>query len=214
MKTRKAFAVFIALIAGVFSSLLLLVYLTSATPISDVTLDDLGQLDTSVPEAASSTEPYSVTFPAGEWPWYAQEEISVHPESPVAGEPTEICAEVVNTDPLEPHPAILEFWVADFGIGMPTNPVGAVEVLVPPQGAAQGCTVWIPPDSAPKGFEVVLHQEGFAPQRSQRFVDSDEPLMPGVPHDLEFPVGNPTEHLANITLGLIPHLPGWGYELS
>ena len=70
MKTRKAFAVFIALVAGVFNSLLLLVYLTSATPISDVSLGDLGQLDASVPEAASPTEPYSVTFPAGEWPWY------------------------------------------------------------------------------------------------------------------------------------------------
>ncbi len=43
-----------------------------------------------------------VTFPDGDWPWYAQEEITVLPEPPIAGQPTELCAEVVNHDVLNP----------------------------------------------------------------------------------------------------------------
>ena len=43
-----------------------------------------------------------VTFPDGDWPWYAQEEITVLPEPPIAGQPTELCAEVINHDVLNP----------------------------------------------------------------------------------------------------------------
>ena len=55
-----------------------------------------------------------VVFPPGDWPWYAQGEISVHPEPPIAGHLTELCATVINVDPVDPHPATLVFGIADF----------------------------------------------------------------------------------------------------
>ena len=161
---------------------------------------------------ATST-PAPVTFPQGDWPTYAQDEISVHPEPPMAGSLTRLCAEVVNDDPVNPHVVTLEFRVANFGIGLPWNAVGSTSVHVPPGSVASGCVVWTPPGPGHWCIEVVLHQEGAEPQRSQRNIDADEPLQPGEPHSLTFPVGNPFDHRVDITLGLVPHLDGWGFEL-
>ncbi len=155
-----------------------------------------------------------VTFPEGEWPWYAQDEITVHPEPPVAGQPTRLCAEVVNRDPANAHPALIEFAVANFGIGLPFAPVGQAEAWVPPGGRAVGCTVWVPPSDDHWCIEVRLIEEGEPYAISQRNVDVDEPLAPNTLHERTFPVGNPFDHPVTITLGLIPHMPGWGLELS
>ena len=154
-----------------------------------------------------------VTFPEGEWPWYAQNEIAVHPEPPVAGHPTELCAEVVNHDPDHAHVVPIEFAVAEFGIGLPFHPVGHAEVLVPPGGRATGCTVWVPPTPDHWCIEARLIGEEGPYIISQRNVDVDEPLAPSTPHERVFPVGNPFDHPVTITLGLIPHLQGWGLEL-
>jgi len=156
-----------------------------------------------------------VTFPHGDWPQYAQDEISVHPEPPMAGRLTRLCAEVINTDPVHPQGATLEFRIANFGIGLPWTTVGTSEVEVPPGGSAVGCVIWTPPIHGHWCIEVVLHQEGAEPQWSQRNLDWDEPLRPGEPHSLIFSVGNPFPHTVDITLGLIPHVPtSWGIELS
>ncbi|MBN1246555.1 MAG: hypothetical protein JXC32_02800, partial [Anaerolineae bacterium] len=154
-----------------------------------------------------------ITFPAGPWPWYAQGEIAVHPEPPVARRPTELCAEVVNRDLDSDHPAIIEFAVAPFGIGMLFEPVGLAEVPVPAGGHAEGCTVWVPPDEGHWCIEVRLLDEDIPYLISQRNVDVDEPLVPNTPHERTFPVRNPLEGEATLTLGLVPHLPGWGLEL-
>ena len=156
-----------------------------------------------------------VMFPPGNWPWYAQEEISVHPEPPVAGHLTELCATVINLDPVDPHPAILEFGIANFGIGLPFAPVGQAEVLVPPGGEATGCVVWVPPEPGHWCVEVLLRQPGVPePQRSLRNVDVDEPLVPGEPHIRSFLVGNPLQQVVTINLELLPHLAGWNPILS
>jgi hypothetical protein len=155
-----------------------------------------------------------ITFPEGDWPWYAQDEIAVHPEPPVAGEPTELCVEVVNHDPAQAHAVIAEFAVANFGIGLPFEPVGRIEVAVPPDGRATGCTMWVPPTPDHWCIEVRLLEEGQPYAISQRNVDVDEPLAPNTPHGLTFPVRNPFDHPVTITLGLIPHLQGWGLALS
>jgi hypothetical protein len=161
---------------------------------------------------ATST-PAPVTFPQGDWPTYAQDEISVHPEPPTAGSLTMLCAEVVNNDPVNAHVVTLEFRVANFGIGLPWNAVGSTSVHVPPGSVASGCAVWTPPGPGHWCIEVVLHQEGAEPQRSQRNIDADEPLQPGESHSRVFEVGNPFDHRVDITLGLVPHLPNWGLEL-
>ena len=56
--------------------------------------------------------------------------------------------------------------------------------------------------------------EGYELQLSQRNIDVNEPLQPGVSHEMTFPVGNPLPQSATITLGIIPHLPDWTIELS
>jgi hypothetical protein len=155
-----------------------------------------------------------ITFPEGDWPWYAQDEIAVHPEPPVAGEPVELCAEVVNHDPDQAHTVLVEFAVANFGIGLPFQPVGRAEVVVPPGGRATGCTTWVPPTSDHWCIEVRLIEEEQSYAISQRNVDVDEPLAPNTPHGLTFPVRNPFDHPVTITLGLVPHVSGWGLELS
>jgi hypothetical protein len=161
---------------------------------------------------ATST-PAPVTFPHGDWPTYAQDEISVHPEPPSAGSLTRLCAEVVNNDPVNAHVVTLEFRVANFGIGLPWNTVGSTSVHVPSGSIGSGCVVWTPPGPGHWCIEVVLHQDGAEPQHSQRNIDADEPLQPGEPHSLTFPVGNPFDHRVDITLGLVPHLDGWGFDL-
>ncbi len=155
-----------------------------------------------------------VTFPEGGWPWYAQDEITVHPEPPVAGQPTRLCAEVVNRDPDHGHPALIEFAASNFGIGLPFAPVGQAEAWVPPGGRAVGCTVWVPPSDEHWCIEVRLIEEDVPYVISQRNVDVDEPLAPNTPHGRTFPVRNPFDHPVTITLGLIPHFPDWGLELS
>ena len=169
---------------------------------------------TSTPTPTSSPQAPPVTFPPGDWPQYAQGEISVHPEPPMAGRVTRLCAEVVNNDPGSPHMATLEFRAANFGIGLPFTPIGSTQEMVPPGGAAVGCVVWTPPGPGHWCIEAVLIQEGAEPQRSQRNIDADEPLQPGEPHARVIRVGNPLDHRVDISLRLLPHLVGWGLELS
>jgi hypothetical protein len=155
-----------------------------------------------------------VTFPPGDWPWYAQEEITVNPEPPLASQSCELCAAVVNLDAAIEHIAILEFAVGDFGIGLRFTPVGRAEVVVPPDGVAMGCVSWVPRSFGPRSIQVRLAVEGLEDQFSQRNLDVDEPLEPGVPHSRSFAVRNPFQHPVTVTLGLIPHLAEWGLELS
>jgi hypothetical protein len=157
-----------------------------------------------------------IDFPGGDWPWYAQGEISVSPEPPLVGQPTHICGEVVNYDPTHPHTVTLEFAVANFGIGLPFSPIGHTDVTVPPGGHATGCVVWVPPTPDHWCIEArLIRPEDDEPYRiSQRNVDADEPLRPNTPHARTFPVGNPFPFTVTIKLDLIPHVQGWGIELS
>ena len=155
-----------------------------------------------------------VVFQPGDWPWYAQEEISVDPDPPLEGQPVELCAKVINTDAAVPYAIDLEFSVAAFGIGVPFHPVGATALMVPAGGEATGCVVWIPPRPGHWCIQVTIHQEQSAPLFSQRNMDVGEPLEPGIPHAMAFPVGNPSRTPATVTLGMVSHLEDWGLELS
>lgn len=146
-------------------------------------------------------------------PYYAASEISVHPEPPVAGNPTVLCADVTNPTPYS-HFVLLEFSVGPFGIGVPFEPVGETEVEVPAGGKVTGCVTWVPPGPGPWSIQVRLIMAGYDEMTSQRNLDMDEPLEPGVPHSREFTVRNSSGSTADVTLGLIPHLVGWGIELS
>jgi hypothetical protein len=112
---------------------------------------------------------------------------------PIPGQPTELCAEVINTDPTAAHTIALEFSVANFGIGVPFHPVGATPVTVPPGGTAVGCVVWVPPVPGHWCIQATIHQEMSAPLISQRNIDIWERLIPGQMDVLPFQVGPFTE---------------------
>jgi PKD repeat protein len=61
---------------------------------------------------------------------------------------------------------------------------------------------------------VTVQLAGHEPIWSQRNIDVGEPLRPGLPHALVFPVGNPTARPVTVTLGLVNHRPGWSSSLS
>jgi len=147
-------------------------------------------------------------------PSYAEREISIHPYPPRAGEPTEVCVELVNPTAL-PQTVKVQFAWAAFGIGIPFTPIDGLQVVtLPPFSSIKTCITWVPPAAGHVCVQVTLLMDGIAPQRSQRNIDVDEPLVPGEPHTLEFPVGNPLPRPVTITLGLIPHQLGWEFSLS
>jgi len=76
--------------------------------------------------------------------------------------------------------------------------------------------MWTPPDWRGKFcVRVELQEEGHRPVWSQRNIDVAEPLRPGVPHTLVFPVGSwPYTEPVTITLGLINYKREWGASLS
>ena len=155
-----------------------------------------------------------IVFPGGDWPWYAQGEIGVSPEPPIARQPTQICVDVVNSDPENPHEVVVEIGVAHFGIGIPFTPIGHVPLTVAAGHMDQACVVWVPPTPNHWCIQARLLQEGEATLISQRNVDVDEPLRPFTPHLRAFPVRNPFSEPVTVTLALTPHLPGWGLALS
>ena len=64
------------------------------------------------------------------------------------------------------------------------------------------------------GIEVLLFQEDTRePLRSLRNIDLWEPLVPGEPHDLVFPVG-PLGAEGTFTFAYIAHLPGWEFTIT
>ena len=127
-------------------------------------------------------------------PIYAESEIGVDPYPVLPGQPTRLSVEVFNpTD--EDHIITATFSIAPFGIGLPFNTSyispNPVKIYVPAHGAARGFVVWTPPDWVGKFcVKVTLVMEGHAPVWSQRNIDVGEPLEPGVPHQLIFPVGS------------------------
>jgi hypothetical protein len=148
-------------------------------------------------------------------PIYAESEIVIHPYPPRAQEPTELLAEIRNpTDEWQTVTVIFSY--ANFGIGLPWTPIHEpIVVQVPPGGTALPGTVWLPPEGGLWCIQVEILLPGFEePFYSQRNIDVGEPLEPNTPHARPFLVGNPLEQPATIELGLVPHFPDWGLELS
>jgi len=147
-------------------------------------------------------------------PPYAASEISIVPYPVVAGVPTQVCVEITNPTPSAVEVQVQFAW-ANFGIGIPFTPINGIRpVQLPPNSTVKECLHWIPPVSGQVCLQVVLDLEGYEPIIAQRNLDVNEPLRPGVTHPLSFPVGNPLAQGTNINLNLVPHITGWGLELS
>ncbi len=76
-----------------------------------------------VPAAPAAPSVVFLHDPA--WPPYAQTEITVFPDPPVAGQPSEICVWMVNTSRVT-QTVTADLAYANFGIGLPFRP-SAVE---------------------------------------------------------------------------------------
>jgi hypothetical protein len=147
-------------------------------------------------------------------PVYAESEIHINPYPPRERQPTEICAEVRNpTDVTQTF--TVTFSVANFGIGLPFHDIARpIVVTLPPHSTRMVCVTWVPPFGGHFCAQIKIEVPGHAPVLSQRNMDVGEIFVPGQPSTLVFPVGNPTSSPATVTLGMVPHVEGWMFELS
>lgn len=154
-----------------------------------------------------------VQLPPGVNPPWEEPEISVIPDPPVAGSPAQICVELQN--PLNVARNVnLDFAVADFGAGIPFTVVGNKAVTLPPNSIAKYCINWTPSSSGTlhQCIQVILHQDGYPDQRSQRNID-----LVRIPHrdlsqlDIPFVVFNPdlVDHQLVIMTTVFGIIPEW-----
>ena len=135
-------------------------------------------------------------------PPYAESEITIEPYPPLAGEPTRICVELRNTSD-EPQTVNVGFEVSQqLGIGLPFTPIDQQLVTIPPHDTVKVCTMWVPPrpDTSVCRFSCSIHAGFTSNQISQRNLDVNEVLLPGVDAPLVFPVRNPNPYPTVITM--------------
>ena len=103
---RFVFAVSVIAVTTTLAFLLITAFVVAQTSSGTGAIETQAQDDAQASDLLATQE-VSITFPPGDWPWYAQEEITVHPAPPVAGQPAEVCAAVINLD-TENLPLFLE----------------------------------------------------------------------------------------------------------
>lgn len=158
-------------------------------------------------------QPAPVSFVAGDWPWYASGALTVTPEPPLAGQNAEICADIINPTG-SGYDVIVRYYVAGFKIGAAFNPIGDSYVYLPPHSTVKDCKSWTPPGPGPWSFQARLMTNGYDDEVIERNIDLWEVLQPLEPDTLEFTVRNSTPSTATISLGLVPQVSEWGFELS
>ena len=101
MGNKRITLITAATLLGLAACLLLINVFDSAQVLEANPLESpVVEPENSAETTADSADLITITFPAiPDQPWYAQEEIFVHPEPPLAGQPTELCAEVVSRHP-------------------------------------------------------------------------------------------------------------------
>jgi hypothetical protein len=141
-------------------------------------------------------------------PSWLEPEISLVPNPPVAGQPSQICVELQNPT-ANPRTVTLEYAVADFGAGIPFTNVATKVVTLPPFSNAKYCANWTPSTGGTlhRCIQITLKQAGYQDMRSQRNID----LKPAHPTRLDllkfnFKVRNPD--LVPHTLELSPTIYG------
>jgi len=147
-------------------------------------------------------------------PPYAQTAISVFPDPPEVGRPTETCVWLINTDNIS-QTVTVDFGAANFGMGVPFDPVGSRTITIPPHRSVRVCVVWIPPKEGHWCVGVILHVPGWSDQQAQRNIDVWETLVPGVPAPTQFMLGNPLSEAVpiHLDLKLNPQMVGWQASL-
>jgi hypothetical protein len=91
-----------------------------------------------------------------------------------------------------PQTITVTFAVANFGIGLPFTAINQpYPVTVPALAVVKQCTHWVPTISGRIDLQVMLEEQGYQPQYSQRNIDVGEKLQPGISNSPTFLVYNP-----------------------
>jgi hypothetical protein len=153
---------------------------------------------------------------------YAESEISVKPDPPVANKAAVISTEVTNSSS-SAQTIHIEFRVANFGIGIPWSTTGvatpAVDVSLGAGAVQTVSTNWTPPSGGHWCIQIRLQDPNsqYPEQRSQRNVDVERRVYQQCQSfTKQFLVQNPTPLQVTVTLGAnaINLPPGWTYTVS
>jgi len=154
-------------------------------------------------------------------PSYAESEIVINPDPPVAGQPTTFAAQVRNNSDYS-QTITIQFGWANFGFGIPftnTNvtPTLTVITLGPHMTTTVGAD-WIPPYSGDFCVEIILTNEETGEElHSRRNVHVIEvPEAPCESFVKEFWLQNATPLTVTVTIGesAINLPPGWTYSVT
>lgn len=149
--------------------------------------------------------------PIDEPPW-AEREISVKPDPPLAGQPAQVCVKLTNPTPVDQQVDIT-FAEADFGAGISFTGFGTASgVTIPAYGSVTVCVPWTPAATGTlhRCLQIRIHQDGYQDVFSQRNVDlirlgPGGSQFPGGVYDLPpFMLGNPGTAAAPFFFNLIP----------
>jgi uncharacterized repeat protein (TIGR01451 family) len=140
-------------------------------------------------------------------PW-EEREISFAPETPIAGQPGQICVELQNPLAITQTVTVV-FSVADFGAGIGFTPVTTQSFNLPPNSINKYCVPWTPSTSGTlhRCVLVTLQQPGYQDMFSQHNVDLRRIPSSGLGGlNVPFVIGNPD--LVSHHLELIPTIYG------
>ncbi len=158
-------------------------------------------------------------------PSWEEPEIVFHPDPPLENKPGQVCIQLNNPMPFARTVSVDFKWAA-FGAGIPFTPISSLNnIVLPPTSFTEHCIPWTPaPIPGGAGLHrcilVVLRQDGFQDQTSQRNVDirrvSVLDLSALFALKIPFQVGNPNPgpgplDLQAILIGLNQQLvvPKW-----
>jgi uncharacterized repeat protein (TIGR01451 family) len=113
------------------------------------------------------------TAPPIDEPHWAEREITVYPDPPIAGQPAQLCVKLVNpTD--YPQSVGVTFAVADFGAGIGFTGIQTVPgVTIPAHGMVMVCIPWVPGAGGTlhRCVRVQIQQDGYRDVFSQRNIN-------------------------------------------
>ena len=153
---------------------------------------------------------------------YAETEIGVTPYPLVAGKPSTITTEIINTSE-ETQTVLVLFGVANFGVGIPFTTTGIVPtstvVTLGPGISTTVWAVWTPPTSGHWCIQILLQDPDnqYPEQRSQRNVDVERrSFIPCQPFTKDFLLQNSTPLTVTVSIGASAiNLPaGWTYSTN
>jgi uncharacterized repeat protein (TIGR01451 family) len=148
-------------------------------------------------------------------PFYAEDEIQVHPYPLVAGYPSQISVRVQNTSAAAQNVSV-QFQIAStLGVGLVYMTIDTKTATLPALGTALLSTLYTPPASGQYSIQIVVTGPGLnQPLVTQSNLDVSEDFVPGAPDTLTFPVRNNTGTVADLLLVIRNACPGWTAQIT